>query len=313
MNKQILITQAKRELWENKVGFVYVPFIVTALLLLIMAVAVVKFSSSVDGGGINFNFSHQGNMHEKVFSLPELLEKVSHDGAKMYSDIIKGVVFSNCALLYMTFLIVFLGYAHGSLFDDRKNRDILFWRSMPVSETINVLTKFGFLLIYFPLVLFVLNVVLVVLTLIFSIVFLAAHGISVGLQLSAIAHSDIALTLGKVLSVSMLDMVLLTPVISFILLASAYTKKSPFLTTSLIPAVLIMMDKIVNYMTGINLHVIDTFYGYIKLFAGARSAFESGNAFPMDSASAAGYLISLIMVVLFVNGAIWLRNNRYEI
>ena len=315
MNKQLILTQAKRELWENKVGFVYAPLIVTAVLLLIMAIALIKINSAIEVDGIHLNvhFNNHSVSDKKTYTLTEVIDYVNQNGAKFYSDIIKGAVIANCSLLYITFFIVLLGYAHSSLFDDRKNRDILFWRSMPVSEATNVWVKVAYLLFFMPLVICVLNVVIAIFSVVLATGFFAAHGVSFSVLASSLFKSDAILTLVDATGMSLIHAALLSPVTGFILCASAYAKKSPFLTTSLIPTVLIMMDKIVNYMMGINLHVIDTLYSYGKLFSDARSAFESANAFSMDSATAAGYLLSLIMAVLFINGAIWLRNNRYEI
>ena len=69
MNKQLILTQAKRELWENKVGFVYAPLIVTAVLLLIMAIALIKINSAIEVDGIHFNvhFNNHSISDKKTF------------------------------------------------------------------------------------------------------------------------------------------------------------------------------------------------------------------------------------------------------
>lgn len=313
MNRQQLVTQARREFWENKLGFFYAPLIVTALLLLIMSVGFIKFVSSADDGGINFNFNRDGENIQKKFTGTELLEKITTDGPEIFNHAIEGAIYVNTSFLAIVFLIVILGYAHSCLFDDRKNRDILFWRSMPISETTNVLVKLGFILFYFPLVILVLNVIVVALTLIGAITYFAAEGLSIGYLLTSIIQSDGFFAVGKVLGMSLIYMFLLMPVIGFIFLASAYAKKSPFVTTSLIPAVLLVMDKIVNYLTGINLHIIDTLRSYRDLFLSAQVAFESGSAASLDMVSVIGYLVSMIMGVSLISAAIWMRNNRYEI
>lgn len=313
MNRQQLISQAKREFWENKVGFFYAPLIVTALFLLAMGVGFIQFVNSDDSGGITYSFNHDGDESQKKFTSAQLLEKIATEGPDIFKHSIEGIIYVNTGFLAITFFIIILGYAHGCLFDDRKNRDILFWRSMPISETMNVLVKLGFILFYFPLVALVLNLIVVVFTLIGATTYFAVEGLSIGYLFSSIMQSDGLSVMGKVFGMSLIYMVLLMPVIGFILLASAYAKKSPFVTTSLIPAVLLMMDKFVNYIAGINLHIIDTLRSYRDLFLTTHSAFESGSVAPVDMISVMGYLISMIMGALLVSSAIWMRNNRYEI
>jgi ABC-2 type transport system permease protein len=56
------------------------------------------------------------------------------------------------ALLVLILLITSANYLLGSLYDDRKDRSILFWRSMPVSEWEIVLSKFVVAMALAPLV-----------------------------------------------------------------------------------------------------------------------------------------------------------------
>lgn len=319
MNTQQVVIQAKRELWENKVGFIYAPLIVTALILIVMGIGLIKLSSSADVEGFSFHYmdDHEskadGEGKGKKFGVPELLEKMSTQGDKVYGDIVTGVVYANTSLLSIAFFIVLLAYAHSCLFDDRKNRDILFWRSMPVSETTNVLVKLGFLLFSFPVFVLVLNVIVALFTLISATVYFAVEGLAIGYLLTSMAHSDGLWSVLDVLGVSVFNMILLLPVIGFIFLASAYAKKSPFITTSLVPAVLIVMDRVVYYMIGIDLHIVDVLSNYFNLFLSLNPTIESGQAMSLATVNVAGYLISLVIGVLFVIGSIWLRNNRYEI
>lgn len=310
MNTTKLITQFKRELWENKAAFIYAPAIATLLLLLTVGFAVIKFSG-VDSVAMNFNDTD--GFEPAAINITNFLSKVSANGGQVYSEIIKGVTYVNSALLFIVFFIVILGYSHSCLFDDRKNRDILFWRSMPVSETSNVLVKLGVVVFYFPIVIFVLNAALAVAVLVLATTYFAANGIAISSLLLSIIQSDVVLTLLKALFVSLLNMVLLLPVITFFLLASSYAKKSPFLTSSLVPAVLVVMDKVVNDMTGINLHIVDACVGYWQLLNRTHAMVELGEVMYLGAAGLTGYIILALVAASFTAGAIWLRNNRYEI
>lgn len=322
MNVQKVVTQTKRELWEHKVGFVYAPLLVSALLLLIISYAAFKFDGSVsnfnmdinlnfDGEGLNTNQSQRSV--SKQYSTENVLEMVSSDGVKVYKNIVLGVAYVNTSLLYITFFIVLLAYAHSCLFDDRKNRDILFWRSMPVSETMNVLVKLAFLMLYLPVVVLLLNIAVAVFSVMVATLYFVIHGVSITHLLDLVFHSKGLSTIFNIFGLSVLDMALFAPVTGFILLASAYAKKSPFVTTTLVPVILMMLDKILQYFVGINLHIIDAIRGYSRLVMDTRTAFQMDQVLVLNGSTMADYAILLVLTVIFVSGAIWLRNHRYEI
>ncbi len=322
MNSKKLLTQIKRELWENKIRFVYAPMVVTALLLGIMSIGVVKAGMSFAAHGVQFNggatIGH-GSSDEGRVDLQSMLSKIDADGSNIYDMIIAGVTYANTSILGFMFLFVLLSYALGCLFDDRKNKDILFWRSLPVSETTNVLVKLGFLLLYAPLIVFILNLVMGVIALITATVFFVYHGVPIGGLLNSIIHSGIALTAPEIFLSGVFCLILLLPVIGFMLLSSAWAKKSPFLFFLVLPVGLLILDKIFQEWFGANLHVIDTFiaYGQVLVAAGqGLSPSHLGKSHPailFDANLIRGLLISTSVGVGFVVGTIWLRNNRYEI
>ena len=123
-----------------------------------------------------------------------MLSKIDADGSNVYDMIVSAVSYVNTSLLALLFLFVLFAYGLGCLFDDRKNKDILFWRSLPVGEATNVLVKLGFLLLYAPLIAFILNLFVGVVALITATVFFIYHGASIGGLFSAILHSGVALT-----------------------------------------------------------------------------------------------------------------------
>jgi ABC-2 type transport system permease protein len=322
MNTKKLLTQVKRELWENKIRFVYAPIIVTALLLGIMSIGVVKLGMSFAERGVQFNggatIGH-GSSNEDRVDLPSMLAKIDADGSNIYDMIVSGVTYANTSILGFMFLFVLLAYALGCLFDDRKNKDILFWRSLPVSETTNVLVKLGFLLLYSPLIIFVLNLIMGVIALVTATAFFSYHGAPISGLFSSIIHSGVALTAVEIFLRSVFFLILLLPVIGFMLLSSAWAKKSPFLFFLVLPVGLLILDKIFQEWFGANLHVIDTFIAYGKVLVNAGQGLSPshlGSSHPAINFNAnliQGLLISTAVGVAFVTGSIWLRNNRYEI
>lgn len=317
MNTKKLLTQVKRELWENKIRFVYAPIVVTVLLIGIMSIGVVKLSMALAGdgfefkGGLKLNEATIGDdsSGKVVADVQSLLAKVDADGSNVYNMILSGVTYANTSILGFMFLFVLLAYALGCLFDDRKNKDILFWRSLPVSETTNVLVKLGFLLLYAPIIIVILNFIIGVIALVTATVFFAYHGAPIGNLFNAIIHSGIALIAPEIFLRSVFCSFLFLPIMGFMLLSSAWAKKSPFLFFAVLPVGLLILDKISQEWLGANLHVIDIFKAYGKMLVNA----SQGLSFAFSANVIQGLLISTAVGVGFVAGSIWLRNNRYEI
>ena len=158
-----------------------------------------------------------------------------------------------------------------------------------------------------------------VVALITATVFFIYHGASIGGLFSAILHSGVALTALEIFLKSIFCLILLLPVIGFILLSSAWAKKSPFLFGSVLPVGLVILDKISQEWFAINLRVIDTLIAYWTMFVKSTRSLAMNHASAADQAMvfdahlATGLLISIVIGSAFVVGAIWLRNNRYEI
>lgn len=321
MNTKKILTQIKRELWENKIRFVYAPIVTTLLLIAIMGVGVVKLSMSFSERGLQFNGGAAiggGASNETKLDMHAMLKKMDADGSNVYDMVVAGATFANTSLLVVLFLFVLLAYAHGCLFDDRKNKDILFWRSLPVSETSNVLVKLGFLLFYVPALVLALNIVVGIIVLIGATAFFSYHGITLSNSLGSFFHSSAMFIAPKIFLSNILSFILLLPAIGFMLVSSAWAKKSPFLFSSVLPVGLVILDLISQKWFGLNLHVIDSFTAYWAMFVKSIQGFAMGplpypNGILFDSSFVAGLLLSIAIGAAFVVGAIWLRNNRYEI
>ena len=64
------------------------------------------------------------------------------------------------APVYATGLIVAIAYCLGALYSERRDRSILFWKSLPVSDLITVLSKASVPFVLIPLTSFLVCVVL---------------------------------------------------------------------------------------------------------------------------------------------------------
>lgn len=116
----------RREMWENRIGFVWAPLVVSAVIIVIgfMTMFMVhQFDSQ--------NITTSDAIRLFATEVPAE-EKQHYVGASLLSlqVLFSGVLF---------FITVF--YLLGALYDDRKDRSILFWKSLPVSDSMTVISK----------------------------------------------------------------------------------------------------------------------------------------------------------------------------
>ena len=143
-------------------------------------------------------------------------------------------------IIVMWILTIF--YALDSLYAERKDRSILFWRSMPVTDFETVLSKLLTAMIVVPLVSFAIVVVTHLLILINVSIWVQIRGGSPWeLIWSSMPFVDTWLsTLVLMLALPLW----LSPFIGWFLFVSAFTKRSPLLVAALPIALLPLLEKI---------------------------------------------------------------------
>jgi ABC-2 type transport system permease protein len=148
----------RRELWENR-----------SVWIAPLVVATVAF--------LGFTISTIGLAERRAAAL--LL-----DAAQQRERI--GAPYDMVALmLIVTGLIVALFYCIDALHGERRDRSILFWKSLPVSDRTAVLSKATIPLLVIPAIVFALVVAAQTLMLLLTSVVLLAHGMSPGSTLGA--------------------------------------------------------------------------------------------------------------------------------
>ena len=177
------------------------------------------------------------------FDIPDGLNLDSSADSFFSSAVGKAVGFTSWLISSVMFLVAVF-YALASLYDERQDQSVLFWRSLPISDTETVLAKLTVALVLVP-------IVVVVLQLIIAVVFLGTHSIDYfGSYLSFSLGS-----LGKGLLWSML------PTISWCLVCSQMAKKSPFMMALVVPLLVTIIDWL--FLDGV---IADTFV--INRFSG---------------------------------------------
>jgi len=115
----------RRELWESPVAFKWTPIGIGIFLVFLAVVSLIIYTQ----------------FDQSLASLYDGLRLLSERSAENRSLVVKGGLFSVAALFFQLMLLIILFYLSGSLYDDRKDRSILFWKSLPVSDSMTVASK----------------------------------------------------------------------------------------------------------------------------------------------------------------------------
>ena len=137
----ILFTMIRREIQEHKLAFIYAPFIV-ALVLCLVIISV--YLGLTDIQTTTFNFSTE--LYDEEFQ-EDMLQATPESKT--------AVIRAGLTVLGLPILLTvgfgLLAYSLSTFADERKDRSLIFWRSLPVSDLTTVMSKLIFVIIIIPL------------------------------------------------------------------------------------------------------------------------------------------------------------------
>ena len=256
-----LFTLVQRELQEYKNSLCWTPLVIAGLLTLVMlgsvllanrisvmgdsVLQVIMQEQSV-GSGTNITLhidsddtleytvekemgdvgNDDGNLdRDRTFSPrggPDLADKLD-DKINNLNPLLNAVHI----LLLLALVFVTANYLLGTLYNDRKDRSILFWRSMPVSEWDEVLGKFAVALLVAPTI-FIAASLLTQFAVVLLSMFLVWRMDMDPYQL-VLGNIDFARLLFDQVGGWILTALLIAPACAWLLLASAAARRSPFM------------------------------------------------------------------------------------
>ena len=226
----------KREFWEHKGGILWAPAIAGLLFLLVTLMgggvgqlALNKFRANADGmatiNGVQVPASE--------LDLDQLLASASASDLAQYGQAVNAATMLSGIWPVLVFGVVVFFYLLGALYDERKDRSVLFWKSLPVSDGLTVWSKVVFALVIGPLIAVALALALMLATGIVASVFIAING---GNPLELYwSHLDPLRLIGMSLAWLPLYVLWSLPTVGWLLLCSAWAKSKPFLWALLLP------------------------------------------------------------------------------
>ncbi|MGO4700437.1 hypothetical protein [Dyella sp. 2RAB6] len=216
--------QVKREFWENRGGFLWAPVVtgVVFLVLNVMAIIAAEVMSARHGiqiGGNNFR---------------ELIEKASDGDLAQVGAALDMTMLSSMGLITIVLGFVVFFYCLGSLYDDRRDRSVLFWKSLPLSNTSTVLSKVVSAVVLAPVIAVLVGIAVGLLQLVIFSLVLSFHGINMW-ELLTLAHPLRAVA--SLISSIPVYALWAAPAVGWLMLCSAWARSKPFLWAVAAPVV----------------------------------------------------------------------------
>jgi ABC-2 type transport system permease protein len=210
-----LYWSVRRELWENRAIYI-APLAVAALFLVAFLI---------------------GAIHPPV----KMRDAMALDPMR-HQDLVEQPYSFAAFLLMGTTLIVAMFYCLEALYSERRDRSILFWKSLPVSDLTTVLAKLSIPLVILPLVTFAITIVTQWIMLLLSSALMLARGQNVAALWSHLPLFQMSLMLFfHVVAIHGLQF---APVYSWVLLVSSWARRAPLLWAVLPPLAVGVAEKV---------------------------------------------------------------------
>ena len=308
----------KREYWENKGAFRTTPLVIGGIYIVLTLMGLITF----------------GNFDHEFQSLKELTRWVSTTETGLRSNAIYAFSVAGFPALFnlvLAFVVFF--YLLGSLYDDRKDRSILFWKSLPASDTLTLASKLISAMVVAPVIFWLIYVLTyIVIALIFSVVVLSVGEnpwtLFVGIGSPFKAWSMLLLSY-------LAQAIWALPLYGWLMLVSSFAPRIPLLFAILPPVVIAVLQIWIEFLQTFTLK--KNLFGVIgEWFANSPFISFTGNfdndqpplslgapindTFShevtvmniLDRLFSTQMLIGLIVATVFLGAALWLRRRATE-
>lgn len=290
----------RREVWEHKAIWVAPAIVIGCLVLLVLT----------------------GNVHLGPFA--------GHGDATVFDEVSREmqlkllvIVYAGLALVvFMVMGIVAFFYSIDSLYADRRDRSVLFWKSLPLSDVETVLSKFAVAMVVIPLVALAASLV--------AQLVIAAGGsarLSMGGLPGGVMWEPQALFGGFMVAFlwCVTAMLWYSPVVGYLMLASAWAPRGPFLWAVLPPVGLWVLERVVVGSEYVGDFITGRLFGLYRLL-GEQSGGEvnrpGGDLEKIGNVDLVGSLrefyaspdlwLGVGAAALLLAAAIWVRRYRDE-
>ena len=311
-----LLALVHREYWENKGAFRTTPLVIGGIYIVFLLMSI-------------FTTAHFDNelytFREAVRLLAEQPE--TFRAAHGYEVMLGSSVFFTIVLAFVVFF-----YLLGALYDDRKDRSILFWKSLPASDTLTIASKLLAAMVLAPLIFWVVFVLTqIVMAVIASLMVLSVGENPWTLFLSVLNP----LKAWSILLLSYLAAsIWFLPLYGWLLLVSAFAPRIPLLFAVLPPVVFAILQLWIDFLRTFTLNTslfgvigqwvvnspailtvqVQDGRGVLALGVPLEGDFDHAVTLAnmLDRLFSLQMLAGLGVTAVFLAGALWLRRRATE-
>ncbi len=226
----------RREIWENKAIWV-APAIVIACLFVMLMTAKAHLGYDVAASFDDIPRDGQIRLHQFAYSVVS-------------------------AMVFLVMGIICFFYCIDSLYADRADRSVLFWKSMPVSDAETVLSKFATAAVVVPLVALAGSVLAQVVVGAGLMAKLAISGASAGLWLAPQSLAGGALI---ALNACVSAFLWYAPLVAYLMLVSAWAPRAPFLWAVLPPVAAGVLERVVMQTSYVQDLIVGRLFGMYRI------------------------------------------------
>ena len=260
----------QREFWEHKGSIFWAPIVVASAIVLFIGGTIMYATSMGKFGGQIVINGREANMTLAFNSM-------SPQDQEMFVNAMSTGYMAAAAPLYIMLSVVVFFYCLSAMFEERRDRSILFWKSLPVSDQQTVLSKVATALIVAPVITIAVASFASVLILLITCATLSFKGINLfGAVLSSPQVYMAPLQVFGMLPVYALWAL---PTVGWLLMVSAWAKSKVFLWAVGTPVIAIIIIKWAEKLLGTAMNA-DWFIqnvvarGLLGLLPGAWFGFE---------------------------------------
>ncbi|MDB5907727.1 MAG: hypothetical protein JWP34_1841 [Massilia sp.] len=229
----------RREYWENKGAFFWAPAIIAGVMLVLMGATVIYGAATHGLMSTSVINGHEVSKAGVINAMPlEMRVKVANIMANTY--------LAASAPLFGVLPVVAFFYCLAALYDDRRDRSILFWKSLPVSDQMTVLSKVLTALCVAPVLTIAIGTAA---SLLMVFIGLTAASFS-GLNLFGLLLKDGDFYLAPLRLIGLLPVYALwaIPTVGWLLMVSAWARSKVFLWAVGIPVLSVALARWVNFL-----------------------------------------------------------------
>ena len=341
------LTQIKREFWEYNTSFISLPLVVAALLV-IAAIYVVLFYADSDskvaielfGRGqqiedqqaVDSNSAspdqdeaaanaagNETNTSEFIvdFNTGEIRPITAAEitsRSESHGFMANAMLFAIHQIFIIIMSFIWLYYMLSCLYDDRKDRSILFWKSMPVSEFRAVAVKLFTAVFAAPLLVTLISWVIQICYLLLSMIYVYRIGSNPWEMIWA--NADIMQSFFQQMQFVIWAGAWMLPFSAWWLFASALARRSPFLVGTIPFVVVIVLENLLYGKTYVGIMMTQHFQTVAAQLQNIAGVENDITSMPGNVDFLLNYpemLTGLVIAGILFPATVWLRNHRFEI